>query len=71
MQVNSIAAKGFRIEELEKKAAQLRLENEKLKITITQLQSISKSEEIISRLGLVKSGGIEYLKTGGEVVAVR
>ncbi len=71
IQINSIVTKGFKIEELEKKANQLRNENKKLEITITQLQSIARAEEVVGRLGLVKSFGIEYLKVGGGTVVVR
>lgn len=71
MQVNSIVAKGFKIEELEKKVSQLRTENKKLEIIVTQLQSIGQMKEVVSRLGLVKTSQVEYLKTGEEAVVIR
>ena len=69
--VNSIATKGFKIEELEKRVSQLKVENKKLELETTSLQSIGNAEEIVKKLGLVKVSSVEYLKTGEGVVAVR
>jgi cell division protein FtsL len=71
IQVNSIAVKGFKIEELRKRVNQLQMENEKLEIKVAEMQSMSKIEEVANQLGLVKSEKVEYLKGGSSMMVVR
>lgn len=69
--VNSIAIKGFKIKELEKKISQLKNENKKLEMKIIQLESTGEVEEVIDKFNLVKTTEIEYLRRGTGAVAAR
>jgi hypothetical protein len=69
-QVNSLATTGYKIKALEEKAANLRQQNKKYELEITELRSTARINEAIKRLEMVEVARVEYLKANGSTVAV-
>ena len=61
-QINSIAAKGYEIREIEDQIKELNQENEKLKIKEVELKSMYNIEKSMKDLDLVSSSSISYVE---------
>lgn len=71
LEVNSIAAKGFKVRDLEKNIQLIEEENEKLEVAVVEMQATSRLVERIQKLGLVAVDKVEYFGGAGTVVAQR
>lgn len=69
-QINSLATQGYEIKDLEEKAAELREQNKKLQLAITDLRSTERINQAIKRLDMVEVARVEYLKANGTSVAI-
>ena len=69
-QVNSLATKGYKIKELENKAADLRDQNKQYELQITELRSTARINEAIKKLEMVEVARVEYLRPNGTTVAI-
>ncbi|MFA6106451.1 MAG: FtsL-like putative cell division protein [Patescibacteria group bacterium] len=58
---NSLSVKGFELGEINKKINDLNAENTELELKIMKLQSYSKINEEVKKLGLVKADAIDYI----------
>jgi len=68
-QVNTIAAKGFHVRELEKQISQVKENNEKLKLQVVEMRSMTDLSERVENLQMVEVDKITYYDTAGQVVA--
>lgn len=71
LEVNTIAAKGFKVRDLENGIQSVQDENEKLAMTVVELQATKNIDGRISGLGLVAVDKVEYLGEAGKTVAQR
>ncbi|MCX6740529.1 MAG: hypothetical protein NTZ49_04860 [Candidatus Parcubacteria bacterium] len=70
-QINSLATKGYQIKELEEKVSDLKDNNKKLQVQITELRSVSRINEEVKRLNMQEVARIEYLSANGSVALNR
>jgi len=68
-QINSITTSGYKMRELENKAAELRDKNKKLELQITELRSSERVATEVEILKMEEVVRLEYLKTDGTSVA--
>ena len=61
VQMNSLAIKGYKIEDLETKIAELKQEGESLELQVSELQSVKSIRDKVSQLNMVSEGRVEYL----------
>lgn len=61
--INSTASKGYELSRLERRIEELKRENKKLEVKITELQSLGNISKRISQLDMVPSSDISYLKS--------
>lgn len=66
-EVNNMATKGYEIKALENKMADLKKENENLKIQEAELKSMYSIEEKTRELNMVAPKGVSYLNLPGDV----
>jgi cell division protein FtsL len=66
-EVNDVATQGYKIRELEKRAQELRDNNEKLKIQEAELRSMYNIEEKTKNLNMVAPESISYMALPGNV----
>ena len=71
IQVNKIAAYGFEIKKLEKEINLVKAENEKLSVTVVELQSMPTVQGKIASLNMVPAEQVVYLDVPGQTVARR
>lgn len=71
LQVNSIAAKGFEVRELEQQINELEEGNEKLAVRIIELKTMNELEGKVAQLEMVPIDNMAYYDTTGQVVARR
>ncbi|OGY42908.1 MAG: hypothetical protein A2Y67_03495 [Candidatus Buchananbacteria bacterium RBG_13_39_9] len=69
-QINNMATKGYQINELENQTAELKQENKRLQVEITELRSITRLTEKVEELKMVEVSRIEYIKANGATVAL-
>jgi len=69
-QVNVAATRGFTMRDLESDIHDLQLENERLSMEASRLQSIDSVSTRIQMLGMNKVNRVEYLTPGEGVVAI-
>lgn len=69
-QINGLATTGYKIKELENKAAALKSENKHLQLEITKLRSTSRLEQKVAELKMVAVAKVEYLQANGSTVAM-
>ncbi len=69
VQINTIAAKGFEVRDLERQINELRVENEKLSIKAVELRSSVALMEKIEELDMHPVEGLSYLNPASDVVA--
>lgn len=69
-QINSLATKGYGIKNLENKISDLKDENKKLELQITELRSTERVAKEIKTLKLEEVARIEYLQPDGSSVAL-
>lgn len=69
-QINSMTTKGYNIKDLEDRAADLREQNKKLQLQITDLRSTERINQELQRLNMVEVARVEYLQANGNSVAV-
>lgn len=62
VQINSVATKGYQIEELENKITELKEEQADLELEALSLQSMGTVKEKVDELGLVAIGEADYLQ---------
>lgn len=70
-QINSLSTRGFKIKELEKDIQQLKSDNQKLELEVTNEQSMFNLDEQIKSLNMVELTQVEYLRPTGPAVAVK
>mgnify|MGYP007016037035 CR=1 FL=1 len=70
-EVNRIAAKGFQSRDLEKQIFALQQENEKLKITLIEMQTMPVLTEKIEKLGMVPSDKVTFYDSASQVFVRR
>jgi len=68
-QVNGITKTGYKLRELEDRAGELKLVNEKLEIKTAKLQAISKIKKEAEALGLVEVDNIKYIGNNDVAIA--
>lgn len=61
VQMNSLAIKGYKIEELQTKIDELNQEGENLELQVSELQSVKSIKDKVSQLNMVSDGKVEYL----------
>ncbi|MDD5043240.1 MAG: septum formation initiator family protein [Patescibacteria group bacterium] len=71
VQINSVAAKGFEIKDLEKRIETLKDDNKNLELKIAELQSHSYLAEKIKGLNMVAVSKVDYLIPGSTAVAYK
>ncbi|MCX6746152.1 MAG: hypothetical protein NTX00_04015 [Candidatus Parcubacteria bacterium] len=69
-QINSLATKGYKIRNLENKVSDLKDENKKLELQITELRSTERVAKEIKTLKMEEVARIEYLQADGSTVAL-
>lgn len=69
-QVNAKATNGFAMRDLEKEISTLSIENERLDVKVSHLQSIDSVSTRVQMLGLVKINDVNYV-SGASAVAIR
>jgi hypothetical protein len=69
-QSNQMATSGYDIAKLERQQAELRLENERLQIEASRLQSIQNIDTAVAKSGMVPVSKINYVPTNSGNVAV-
>jgi cell division protein FtsL len=69
-QINSLATKGYNMKDLEAKASELKDENKRLQVQITDLRSVARITEKVQELKMVEVARLEYLKANGSTVAL-
>ncbi len=69
-EINSVTAKGYQIRELEEQISELTVHNERMELEVATLQSMQNVNERIRMLGMVPSGGVDYLVPGRPAIAV-
>jgi cell division protein FtsL len=69
-QISSLATKGFKIKDLEKKIETLKEQKEKIELEIADLQSTNKVQERIKNLNMVLTTKVSYI-SGTSSVAVK
>jgi hypothetical protein len=69
-QINGLATTGYKIKELENKAASLKSDNKHLQLEITRLRSTSRLEQKVAELKMVTVAKVEYLQANGSTVAM-
>jgi cell division protein FtsL len=70
-QINSLATKGYKIKDLEEKVSQIKDQNKKLELEVTELRSSARIAEKLKELNLVEVAKIEYLTANGSVAVNR
>lgn len=70
-QVNSVAAKGFEIKDLEKRIEELKESNKKLELKVAELRSRGYIGEQIQKLNMVSVSSIDYLSDTSMAVAYK
>lgn len=68
-EVNSIAAKGFQIRDLQKKIADIADYNDELALRLIDLKASPALNERIESLNMIPAGKIAYYDAAGELVA--
>lgn len=63
LEVNSIAAKGYEIRNLEEQVDEIQAENEKLAVRVIELKSMNELDEKVAALDMVPVGGMTYYDT--------
>ena len=61
VQVNGLSTKGYRIRELEHSVTQLKGENEKLSVRVTEARSLASLQEKIKGFSMVSVDHMDYL----------
>lgn len=70
IQINQVATGGFEVRALEEKIGDLKEDNKKLELQITELQSLSRLNEEVKDLDLVAQGEVDYLIPKEEAYAL-
>jgi cell division protein FtsL len=70
-QINSVATQGYYLKDLDKKLEILEKRNDHLQVEATQLKSLSRVEEEVKNLGLVKIDTVHYLTVVDSSVAFK
>jgi len=68
-QINSLATKGYKFKELEDRVSELREQNKKLELQITELRSTDRITKEVENLQMVEVARVEYLRPDGTAVA--
>ena len=71
IEVNSAATKGYEIKDLEKEMDQLKEKNEKLRLSVIELQSIQKVNERVADLSMVAIKNVEYASADSAMAIAR
>jgi len=73
IQINSAAAKGFEIKDLEMKIEELKDSNKKLELKTAELKSMTSIKERVGGLNMktLAAGGIDYIVPGSTAVALK
>jgi len=71
IQVNSVAAKGFEIKDLEKRIEELKDGNKDLELKVAEFQSRGYIEKEIQKLNMVAVSNVDYITTVSTVVAYK
>lgn len=71
LQTNSLATRGYEVEEYEKKLNDLKYDNQVMKNQEAELRSIKNLETEQGRLSAIASSDIDYVTLGGSSVAMR
>ena len=71
LQINSLATKGFQIQELESKVAKYDEENKKLSLDAVRLRSMAELSEKVQNLDMVPITDFAYIVDTGTGVAKR
>lgn len=69
-QINSLATKGYKINELENNVKRLESVNKKLQVQVTEMRSMANLETRLTQLNMVPVGHVEYIKVIDSSVAV-
>ena len=69
VQINSLATKGYQIEELENRITELQQEQADLELEALSLQSMGVVKEKVDNLGMVLAGESDYLQPTPVAVA--
>ncbi len=70
-QINGLATKSYQIKDLEGKLSELKDENKKLQVEITELRSITRLNERVKKLNMQEVSRLEYLSATGSVALNR
>ncbi len=70
-QINGLATKGYKIKDLEERVSQIKNQNKKLELEVTELRSSARIAEKLKELNLVEVAKIEYLTANGSVAVNR
>lgn len=71
VQVNSVAAKGFKIKDLEKRIEELKDGNKNLELKVAELQSRGYIKKEIQKLNMVAVSNVDYITAVSTVVAYK
>lgn len=71
LQTNSIATRGYEVEQFESKLNSLKNENQNMKNQVAELRSIKNLESEKGKLDAVASSDISYVSAGTATVAMR
>jgi len=69
-QTNSLATKGYQIQDLSSRVSDLRKTNKQLQLQITELRSTERITKEVEALKMVDVARVEYLKADGSTVAL-
>jgi len=70
-QINGLATKGYKIKDLEEKVSQIKDQNKKLELEVTELRSSARIAAKLKELNLVEVARVEYLTDSGSVAINR
>lgn len=70
-QVNGLVSKSYQIKDLEEKVSQIKDQNKKLELEVTELRSSARIAEKLKELNLVEVARVEYLTDNGSVAINR
>ena len=69
--VVSISTRGYKMRDLERRIEELKLENKKLNLKVTEMQAPQRIEEWVKDSGMVAAANVQYVSATSGVVAAR
>lgn len=69
--VVGISTRGYKMRDLERRIDELKLENKKLNLKVTEMQAPQRIEEWVKQSGMVAAANVQYISPSTGVVAAR